>query len=320
MALTLTLPAAPDLAQAALDWLSHLRGGRRLSPLTLAAYERDLRQFLVFLSGRHGRPAALADLPALAPRDLRAFLADRRASGIESRTLVRQLAALRSFNRWLARENRPQSPALAALRGPRIAKTLPRALPMAAARATTDFDYRAAENRETWVLSRDAAVMGLLYGCGLRISEALSLRRDQAPTPEIPVVEVLGKGRKVRQVPVIAPVIALMDDYLARCPHPLPPRGPLFLGTRGGPLSPRIIQLAMEGLRGALGLPDSATPHALRHSFATHLLARGADLRSIQDLLGHASLSTTQIYTKVDHARLLAVYETSHPRAATITS
>jgi integrase/recombinase XerC len=309
------LPAAPDLADAAADWLSHLRGERRLSPLTLSAYERDLRQFLGFLSGRQGRAVALPDLPGLTPRDLRAFLADRRADGIESRTLVRQLAALRSFNRWLARENRPDAPALAALRGPRVARPLPRALPMGAARATTDFDYRAAENRETWVLSRDAAVMGLLYGCGLRISEALSLRRDQAPAAASAVVEVLGKGRKTRQVPVIAPVVALIDDYLARCPHPLPARGPLFVGARGGPLSPRIIQLAMEGLRGALGLPDSATPHALRHSFATHLLARGADLRSIQDLLGHASLSTTQIYTKVDHARLLAVYEASHPRA-----
>jgi integrase/recombinase XerC len=314
MASPITLPAATDLATAALDWLSHLRGERRLSPLTLDAYERDLRQFFAFLTRRLDRNVALTDLPGLTPRDLRAFLAERRADGIESRTLVRQLAALRSFNRWLARENRPDSPALAALRGPRVARTLPRALPASAARATTDFDYRAAENRETWVLSRDAAVMGLLYGCGLRISEALSLRRDQAPTSGNAVIEVVGKGRKMRQVPVIAPVIALIDDYLARCPHPLPGRGPLFVGTRGGPLSPRIIQLAMEGLRGALGLPDSATPHALRHSFATHLLARGADLRSIQDLLGHASLSTTQIYTKVDHARLLAVYEASHPR------
>jgi integrase/recombinase XerC len=174
---------------------------------------------------------------------------------------------------------------------------------------------REGEAREPWVLARDAAVLALCYGAGLRISEALSIRRADAPVGATEAITVVGKGKKTRSAPVIAPVRKAVEDYLALCPYSLKPDSPLFVGAMGGPLSPRIVQLAMERIRGALGLPDSATPHALRHSFATHLLARGGDLRTIQDLLGHASLSTTQVYTGVDSARLLAAYRTAHPRS-----
>ena len=186
---------------------------------------------------------------------------------------------------------------------------------MDAAKRLADADERAGEERETWILMRDAAVMALLYGSGLRISEALGLTRREVPRPgEGDVLIVTGKGNKTRMVPVLQNVLALVQDYVAMCPYPLPAEGPIFVGARGGPLSPRIIQLAMERLRGALGLPDSATPHALRHSFATHLLSRGGDLRAIQELLGHASLSTTQIYTHVARARLQALHAAHHPR------
>jgi len=187
---------------------------------------------------------------------------------------------------------------------------------MAAAKRFADADERAGDTRDPWIWARDAAVMALLYGSGLRISEALGLKRREVPVPgEGDVIIVTGKGNKTRMVPVLQNVLALVQDYVAMCPHQLKPEGPIFVGARGGPLSPRIIQLTMERLRGALGLPDSATPHALRHSFATHLLNRGGDLRAIQELLGHASLSTTQIYTGIDSERLLEVYKSAHPRA-----
>jgi integrase/recombinase XerC len=179
----------------------------------------------------------------------------------------------------------------------------------------TNTQIRNGEARDPWILARDAAVLSLLYGAGLRISEALSIRRKDAPIGDIESVEILGKGRKIRSAPVIAPVRAEIENYLKLCPYPMKPEGPLFLGAKGGPLSPRIIQLTVERLRGALGLPDSATPHALRHSFATHLLGRGGDLRTIQELLGHASLATTQIYTAVDGTRLMEAYRAAHPRA-----
>ena len=179
----------------------------------------------------------------------------------------------------------------------------------------TSVAAREGEAREPWVLARDAAVLALLYGAGLRISEALSIRRADAPIGEVDAITVVGKGQKTRSAPIIAPVRSAVEDYLALCPYRLKPDGPLFVGVKGGRLSPRIVQFAMARMRGALGLPDTATPHALRHSFATHLLARGGDLRTIQDLLGHASLSTTQVYTGVDSARLLAAYRAAHPRA-----
>jgi integrase/recombinase XerC len=297
-------------------WLSHLRSERRLSPKTLEAYARDLRQFLGFLSQHWGARVTLPRFAALEASDVRAFLAMRRADDIGGRSLLRALAGLRSFGRFLEREGRGKVGALSAIRAPKVGKTLPKPVPMAAAKRFADADERAGEERDPWIWARDAAVMALLYGSGLRISEALGLKRREVPRPgEGDVLVVTGKGNKTRMVPVLQNVLALIQDYVAMCPHPLPPEGPIFVGARGGPLSPRIIQLTMERLRGSLGLPDSATPHALRHSFATHLLSRGGDLRAIQELLGHASLSTTQIYTGIDSERLLEVYKSAHPRA-----
>jgi integrase/recombinase XerC len=243
-------------------------------------------------------------------------MAMRRASDIGGRSLMRALAGLRSFGRFLEQEGKGKVGALSAIRAPKVGKSLPKPIQMVAAKRFTDADERAGEARDPWIWARDAAVMALLYGSGLRISEALGLKRRDVPLPGAgEVLVVTGKGNKTRMVPVLQNVLTLVQDYVAMCPHPLPSEGPIFVGARGGPLSPRIIQLTMERLRGALGLPDSATPHALRHSFATHLLTRGGDLRAIQELLGHASLSTTQIYTGIDSERLFEVYKTAHPRA-----
>jgi integrase/recombinase XerC len=297
------------------QWLAHLRAERRYSPHTLAAYERDLRQFLVFLTGHLGQTPDLDDLETLAPQDVRAFLSVRRAQGVRGRSLMRQLAGVRSFARFLGRTGRGALEAVEAVRPPKIAKTLPKPLSIGAAKRIVDTDLRALEEAAPWIVARDAAVLALLYGSGLRISEALGLKRRDVPAPgEGDTIVVTGKGRKTRMVPVLAPVLALIADYAALCPYGLEADAPLFVGARGGPLSPRLIQLAMARLRGTLGLPDSATPHALRHSFATHLLARGGDLRAIGELLGHASLSTTQIYTAVDTEHLLSIYRATHPR------
>jgi integrase/recombinase XerC len=308
--------ADESLALQMTRWLSHLRAERRLSPKTLEAYARDLRQCLAFLSEHWGIQVTLARFAALEATDIRAFMAMRRADDIGGRSLMRALAGLRSFGRFLEREGIGKVGALSAIRAPKIGKGLPKPVPVAAAKRFADVDERAGETRDPWILARDAAVMALLYGSGLRISEALGLKRRDVPSPGAgDVLVVTGKGNKTRMVPVLQNVLALVQDYAAICPHPVKPEGPIFVGARGGPLSPRIIQLTMERLRGALGLPDSATPHALRHSFATHLLSRGGDLRAIQELLGHASLSTTQIYTGIDSERLLEVYRTAHPRA-----
>jgi integrase/recombinase XerC len=310
----LLLPGAPDVREAAAAWLTELKRERRYSENTVEAYGRDLRQFLAHLA-KGGENPGIAALVALKPRDVRGFMAARRAEGIGGRSLMRALAALRSFARHLDREKEATISAFAAVRSPKLAKGLPKPVAPADARAMTEVATRAGDPREGWVLARDAAVLALLYGSGLRISEALGIAREDAPIGEVDAVTVLGKGGKTRSVPVIAPVRRAVEEYLELCPYPLPAKGPLFVGARGGPLSPRIIQLAVQSLRGALGLPDTATPHALRHSFATHLLSRGGELRSIQELLGHASLSTTQIYTQVDAARLMAAYDAAHPRA-----
>jgi integrase/recombinase XerC len=307
--------ADESIAREMARWLAHLRAERRLSPKTVEAYERDLRQCLDFLCAHWGARVTLKRFSQLQAQDVRAFMAMRRADDIASRSLMRTLAGLRSFGRFLEREGKGKVGALSAIRAPKVGKSLPKPLPVAAAKRLADADERAGETRETWILARDAAVMALLYGSGLRISEALGLKRRDVPRPgEGDVLVITGKGNKTRMVPVLQNVLALVADYVALCPHPLPPEGPIFVGARGGPLSPRIIQLAMERLRGALGLPDSATPHALRHSFATHLLSRGGDLRAIQELLGHSSLSTTQVYTGIDTERLLEVYRAAHPR------
>jgi len=243
-------------------------------------------------------------------------MAGRRGEGISGRSLARGLAGARSFARFIERNGSGKVGALFAVRSPKIAKTLPKPLSIASARSVTQSEVRAGEDREPWIFARDAAVLGLLYGSGLRISEALSLKRKEVPAPGLgDSITVTGKGNKRRMVPVLGQVLELVADYVALCPSALAPDGPLFIGAKGGPLSPRIVQLTMERLRGLLGLAETATPHALRHSFATHLLARGGDLRSIQELLGHASLSTTQVYTAVDSERLLEVYRNAHPRA-----
>ena len=314
---TIELDCADEtIALQMTHWLAYLRSERRLSPKTLEAYARDVRQCLAFLAEHWGARVTLARFAALEASDVRAFMAMRRAGNIGGRSLMRALAGLRSFGRFLEREGRGKVGALSAIRAPKIGKGLPKPVPVAAAKRFADAGERAGEDRDPWIWARDAAVMALLYGSGLRISEALGLKRRDVPLPGAgDVLVVTGKGNKTRMVPVLQNVLALVQDYVAMCPHPLPPQGPIFVGARGGPLSPRIIQLTMERLRGALGLPDSATPHALRHSFATHLLSRGGDLRAIQELLGHASLSTTQIYTGIDSERLLEVYKTAHPRA-----
>ena len=305
--------AKPDLQAARESWLKALAGERRLSALTLDAYERDTRQFLHFLTGHCGGPPGLADLADLRPADLRAFLAARRATGAGARTLGRGLAGVRSLLRHLERRGLANAAGAAALRAPKQPKSLPKPLTAADARRVVSCGEQLAE--EPWVAARNAAVLTLLYGCGLRISEALGLDGADLASPQEAVLRVTGKGGKTRLVPVLPVAFQATAEYRRLCPYHLGTDEPLFRGARGGALNPAIVQREMAKLRSALNLPDTATPHALRHSFATHLLGRGGDLRTIQELLGHASLSTTQIYTGVDTARLLEIYESAHPRA-----
>lgn len=300
-------------------WIDGLARERRMAANTCEAYARDLHQFLSHLDGRTGTPT-IPKLVALKPRDVRGFMAARRADGLTGRSLMRVLAGIRSFARHLEREGHGGVAALGAVRSPKVERRLPRPLSMEAAIAVTRSESRPDGDRAPWVLARDAAVIALLYGSGLRISEALGIARKDAPEPGIDEVRVLGKGGKIRAVPVLPAVSQAVAAYLGACPHPLDPDGPLFVGVKGGPLSPRVVQYAMAALRGALGLPDSATPHALRHSFATHLLARQGELRAIQELLGHASLSTTQLYTRVDADRLMNAFDAAHPRAGRIAA
>jgi integrase/recombinase XerC len=305
---------APDISAEIARWLSYLGAERRMSAKTLDAYQRDMSQLLRFLTDHLGCVPALKQLARLTPADIRAFMAARRNEGAGNRSLMRTLAGCRSFARFLERNGKGKVGALVAVRTPKLPRTLPKPLTVSAARKIADTGLRDGENREPWIIARDAAVLALLYGCGLRISEALGLKRKDFNGKSDSLM-VTGKANKARMVPVLPQVTKAIADYLAVCPYENPPNGPLFVGARGKPLSPRIVQLTMARLRGALGLADTATPHALRHSFATHLLARGGDLRSIQELLGHASLSTTQIYTGVDAERLLEVYNNAHPRA-----
>jgi len=307
--------ASAELAAELSRWLEQLSSQRRLSANTVEAYGRDVSQFLRFLSQHLGAEMTLDLLSALQPLDVRAFLAARRSDGISSRSLMRMLAGARSFARFLERGGRASVAALFMIRTPKPVKTLPRPLAIAAAKRITEAELRAGEERDPWVLARDAAVLALLYGSGLRVSEALGLKRQDLAGDRTETFTVTGKGNKQRMVPVLPRVVSLIREYIALCPYELPGEGPLFVGAKGGPLSPRVVQLAMARMRGALGLPETATPHALRHSFATHLLARGGDLRSVQELLGHASLSTTQVYTAVDTDRLLEAYRNAHPRA-----
>ena len=304
-----------DLTRAFTLWLGHLANERRLSAKTVEAYGRDVRQFLDHRTSVQGHVTSLSDLESLKPVDLRAFMAARRADDIGSRSLMRGLAGIRSFLRFLERNGLADASALSVVRGPKLPRSLPKPVSAASAIRMTDPSERNGEPREPWIFARDAAVLALLYGCGLRISEALGLKVEDAPRDGHDVLTITGKGGRTRMTPVIRPAIAAVAAYTAQCPYKLEPGTALFRGARGGPLSPRMIQLTVERMRGSLGLPDSATPHALRHSFATHLLARGGDLRAIQELLGHASLSTTQIYTEVDSGLLLRTIAAAHPRA-----
>lgn len=306
------LAISPALRQALSDWLAGLKALDGASAHTIAAYRTDVAGFLDFLSHHHATTAGMAQLRALTQSDLRAWMARARARGNGLRSLARALSALKSFARWLADHQPDFDPALIlATRGPRFSRPLPRPLDEQDARAVTE--QISIEHTSDWQRARDVAVATLLYGCGLRISEALALRgRDARATESL---RILGKGGKERLVPLIPVAAQAIADYARLCPHDLPADGPLFRGARGGALNARIITRAMAGLRARLGLPASATPHALRHSFATHLLAAGGDLRAIQELLGHASLATTQIYTGVDTARLMSAYRAAHPRA-----
>jgi integrase/recombinase XerC len=312
--------AAADLGAAIQMWMAWLGGERRASAHTIAAYGRDLAFFLDFLTGHLGEIPGLATLHQLAPADFRAYLAYR-AARVERASIARGLSVVRGFIRFLERRGLASCPSLAVLRAPKLPHGVPKALTVAdaaemiaaPAAPMASGPLKSGPIKSVWQAKRDAAVLTLLYGCGLRISEALGLKRSEAPRGE-PLM-ITGKGQKRRMVPVLPAVRDAIDDYLAACPHALAADGPLFVGVRGGPLSPRLVQRRMEELRGALGLPETATPHALRHSFATHLLGAGGDLRAIQELLGHASLSTTQRYTSVETERLLAVYDAAHPRA-----
>jgi integrase/recombinase XerC len=291
-------------------WQAWLAGERRASAHTSAAYGRDLAGFLDFLTEHLGEPPSLASIDGLQAADYRAYLASR-AGEVERSSVARGLSVVRGFVRFLERRGLASNAALAVLRAPKLPHSVPK--PLSVADAAEMIDASDALTTSVWQAKRDVAVLTLLYGCGLRISEALGLTCSEAPRGD--QIMITGKGRKDRLVPVLPAVREAIADYLAACPYPLPRAGPLFVGARGGPLSPRLVQRQMTNLRRALGLPETATPHALRHSFATHLLGAGGDLRAIQELLGHSSLSTTQRYTSVETERLLAVYQSAHPRA-----
>lgn len=294
-------------------WLDRLARERRLAANTLQAYERDTRQFLHFLSEHAGGQAGLKTVSNLRPMDLRGFLARRKQEGAGPRTLARGLAGIRSFLRHLEREGLANAAAATAMRAPRQPKSLPK--PLAARDALRVVDADEQLDDEPWIRARNAAVLTLLYGCGMRIGEALALDGSALRDASARALPVTGKGNKTRHVPLLPVVFRVVEGYRRLCPHDLHAGSPLFRGARGGALQPAVLQRDMRRLRAALGLPDTATPHALRHSFATHLLASGGDLRTIQELLGHASLSTTQVYTGVDTARLLESYAAAHPRA-----
>lgn len=302
-------------ADALAAWLVHLSDERRLSPRTLEAYGRIGRTWLAFLERhRGGAPLTIRDLGETTAAEIRAHLAERRGgeTPLNARSLSQTLSAIRTLHGFLDRRLDVPTPQLALVRSPKVRASLPRPVTPDQAMELAR-EPEADPDAEPWEAARDRAVLILLYGCGLRISEALSLIRRDAPLGE--TLRIVGKGGKTRIAPVLPAVRAAVDDYLAESPFPSAPDAPLFRARRGGALSPRHVQATVQRLRGRLGLPASTTPHALRHSFATHLLGAGADLRSIQELLGHASLSTTQRYTAVDSARLMAAYAAAHPRA-----
>ena len=310
-----TAPSHPALDDKAAhffaDWFSYLLAERRASQHTLTAYVAELQRFFTFLSTHQGGLVSAAILADLRVADFRAFLATRRADGLSARSMARALSAIKSFFRYLDRRDLVHNAAYASIRGPRLPQRLPR--PLDEQGAADLLDSVGDEAADPWIGLRDVAVVTLLYGCGLRISEALGLNRGMVRRGES--LRIQGKGNKERIVPVLPVVHDAIEAYLAACPYAGGAGAPLFLGARGGRLNPAMVQKSVRRTRQALGLPPSATPHALRHSFATHLLKGGGDLRTIQELLGHASLSTTQTYTDVETSRLLEIYEKAHPKA-----
>lgn len=303
--------ASNDTLRAIEDWQRWIGDERRSSAHTLAAYSRDLAAFLTFLTDHLGIKPTLSDLDKLQAADFRSFLARRLADGIAQSSLARAMSTLRNFFRFLDKTGRVSNATISAVRAPRPAPPVPK--PIGATDAMDLIDAAGSFSKKPWIAKRDTAIFTLLYGCGLRIDEALCLNQYDAPDGDAMVVT--GKGKKQRVVPVLPIVRDKIVDYIGACPFTPPPNGPLFVGARGGRLNPGVVQRQMRNLRAQLGLPSTATPHSLRHSFATHLLGAGGDLRTIQELLGHASLTTTQRYTSVDAERLIAIYQDAHPRA-----
>lgn len=307
-----SLDLSAELRDALADWLAQLSALKGASKHTTSAYNSDVSRFLAFLAEHHGGGMGLRKVVELGQTDLRAWMAHERGSrGISARSLARGLSSVKGFTAWAADRLQIEATTVLSARGPKYRRKLPR--PLSEEGAVEMLDTVATQARDDWQRARDLAVVTLLYGCGLRISEALGLTGADHPLPQ--VLRITGKGGKTRLVPTLPAAAEAVADYARLCPYPLTAEDALFRGARGGPLSPRLIQLAMEKSRLQLGLPATATPHALRHSFATHLLGAGGDLRAIQELLGHASLSTTQAYTAVDAARLMEVYDRAHPRA-----
>jgi integrase/recombinase XerC len=306
--MSLISPAARDALQA---WLDHQKSLKGAAGNTLIAYTGDVTEFLVFISQHKGQPQGLGALSKITISDMRAWMAHARSSDVGPRSLARKLSAVKAFYRWLAGREGFEPTAVLSTRSPKFTKKLPRPLAVDAARDL--IEAVELQSLAPWVALRDVAVVTLLWGCGLRISEALGITAGEAPLPQ--VMRIIGKGGKERIVPVVDAARDAVDAYIRACPHTLADDQPLFRGVRGGVLSPRAIQKAMASARMQLGLPATATPHAMRHSFATHLLNAGGDLRAIQELLGHASLSTTQAYTAVDTARLMDVYDRAHHKA-----
>lgn len=305
--MSLISAAARDALETFLD---HQRALRGASDNTITAYGSDLSDFLAFMTHYTGQTQGLGALARVETRDMRAWMAETRNGGVGPRSLARKLSAVKSFYRWLAEREAFDPTAVLMTRAPKYTKRLPR--PLAVEAAQDVLDTAPLQSKETWVGQRDVAVLTLLWGCGLRISEALGLKGDVLPLGR--TLRIVGKGNKERIVPVLDAARQAVDAYVKACPHRITPDGPLFRGVRGGALAQGAIQKVMAQVRLQLGLPASATPHAMRHSFATHLLNAGGDLRSIQELLGHASLSTTQAYTAVDQDRLLEVYAQAHPK------
>jgi integrase/recombinase XerC len=302
---------SPALTDALDRWLAHEQALNGAADNTIKAYQADLLGFLAFMGQHHGGQEGLGPISRITISDMRAWMAHERGRGVGARSLARALSAVKSFYRWLSDREGFEPTAVLSTRSPKFHRKLPR--PVAEDAARDLIDQVSVGHQTPWIATRDVAIVTLLYGCGLRISEGLGLTGADHPLPD--VLRIRGKGGKERIVPVIAAARNAVGAYVAACPYDITPEGALFLGARGGPLSPRMVQKSVEQARTGLGLPATTTPHAMRHSFATHLLSAGGDLRAIQELLGHASLSTTQAYTAVDTAHLMEVYARSHPKS-----